>query len=235
MGRISCLAVDLDGTLTDEKGVIRHEVVRALEMLRERGVSVLIVSGASYPAVSTLAYYLPVTRLAVAENGGVVGFRSDYRLLAPIEDREAILKIVGEELNGVLLNSWQNEYRFVDLAFHPPPNLSREEAVERAARVLEPRGFEVVDSGWAIHVHRKGVNKARGLLEACGMLNIDPSLVAAVGDSEVDIPMFEVAGVSVALANAPAQVREKATYTVECDFYRGFLEAIRLLEWKNLL
>ncbi|MEM4640844.1 MAG: HAD hydrolase family protein, partial [Thermofilum sp.] len=64
MGRISCLAVDLDGTLTDEKGVIRHEVVRALEMLRERGVSVLIVSGASYPAVSTLAYYLPVTRLA---------------------------------------------------------------------------------------------------------------------------------------------------------------------------
>lgn len=235
MGYVSCLAVDLDGTLTDEDGVIHYSVVRALEELRELGVKVVIVSGASYPAVSTLAYYLPVTRLAVAENGGVIGFKGSFRLLAPIEDRETILRIVRVELDKVLVYSWQNKFRFVDLAFYPAPSLSREEALARAASVLEPRGFEVVDSGWAIHVHRKEVNKARGLVEACKIMGIDPSQVAAIGDSEVDTPMFEVAGLSVALANAPSSVKKKSVYTVENGYYRGFLEAIELLREKGLL
>ncbi|MCX8180877.1 MAG: phosphoglycolate phosphatase [Thermofilaceae archaeon] len=232
---LKCLAVDLDGTLTDSEGVIHYEVVKKLEEIKNFGVKVILVSGASYPAVVTLAYYLPVTRLAVAENGGVVGFRNNYRLLAPAEDRDAILKVIKEKLDGILLYSWQNQFRFVDLAFHPAPGLTPEQATSRASEVLSPIGYEVVDSGWAIHVHRVGVNKARGLLEACKILDLDPSSVAAVGDSEVDIPMFEVAGVSVALGNAPTRVKEKACYVVNNSYFKGFLEAVDLLERKQLL
>ena len=235
MARIECLAVDLDGTLTDEHGVIHHEVVEALERLKSKGVKVLIVTGASYPAAITLAYYLPVTRLAVAENGGVVGFRDNYRLLAPPEDKRFILEVAGQKLRGVLASSWQNMFRFVDVAFHPAPGVSSADAVKRAAEVFEPLGFEVVDSGWAIHVHRKGVNKARGLLAACEILNLDPRCTAAIGDSEVDGPMFEVASVSVALGNAPRQLKAKATYTVQGCCHVGFLEALKLLEEKELL
>lgn len=235
MLKLECIAVDLDGTLTDEAGVIHHEVLEALERLRAKGLKVVIVSGASYPAVSTLAYYLPVTRLAVAENGGVIGFRGDYRLLAPPEDKQVILGIVERELRGVLTDSWQNAFRFVDLAFHPAPGLTGREAVERAAEVLGGRGFEVIDSGWAIHVHRRGVNKARGLLEACRVLGIDRSRVAAIGDSSVDEPMFEAASVSVALGNAPKELKERATHVVGSSYYRGFLEAVRLLEGEGLL
>ena len=235
MPRVECLAVDLDGTLTDSEGVIHHEVVEALERLRRRGVKVVIVTGASYPAAITLAYYLPVTRFAVAENGGVVGFRDKYKLLGSREDKERILAAVRERLKGVLVESWQNEYRMVDAAFKPAPGLSPEEAVRLAAAELEPLGFEVVYSGWAIHVHRFGVNKGAGLLEACKALGVDPSRVAAVGDSAVDEPMFEVSGFSVALANSPDSLKRKAQHVARGSHYLGFLEAVELLESRGLL
>ena len=235
MARIECLAVDLDGTLTDERGVIHHEVVEVLERLRERGVKVLIVTCATYPAAVTLAYYLPVTRLAVAECGGVVGFRGDYRLLAPPEDKQAILDVARRELKGVLVESWQNLFRFVDVAFHPAPGVERADALRAAARAFEPLGFEVLDSGWAIHVHRRGVDKARGLRAACEILGVDPQRVAAIGDSEVDGPMFDVAAVSVALGNSPPQLRARATFAVGSGYYLGFLEAVKILEGKGLL
>lgn len=219
----------MDGTLTDSEGVIHHEVVEALEQLRERGVKVVIVTGASYPAAITLAYYLPVTRFAVAENGGVVGFRDKYKLLASREDRERILSIARERLKGVLEESWQNAFRMVDLAFKPAPGLSPEEAVKRAAAELEPLGFEAVYSGWAIHVHRFGVNKAAGLLEACRELGVEPEKVAAVGDSAVDEPMIEAAGFGIALANSPESLKRKADYVTGEGNWLGFLEAVSFL------
>ena len=235
MPRVECLAVDLDGTLTDEEGVIHHEVLEALERLKKRGVRVVIATGASYPAAITLAYYLPVTRFAVAENGGVVGFRGEYKLLGSRDDKERILAVARERLRGVLVESWQNEYRLVDAAFKPAPGLSPEEAVKLAAAELGPLGFEVVYSGWAIHVHRFGVNKGAGLLEACRALGVEPERVAAIGDSAVDEPMFEVAGFAVALANSPESLKRKASYVTRGSHYLGFLEAVKLLESRGLL
>jgi len=235
MPRIECLAVDLDGTLTDEEGVIHHEVVEALEQLKKRGVKVVIATGTSYPAAVTLAYYLPVTRFVVAENGGVVGFRDDYKLLGSRSDKELILAVARERLKGVFVESWQNEFRLVDVAFKPAPGLSPEEAVKLAAAELEPLGFEVVYSGWAVHVHRLGVNKGAGLLEACRALGIDPEKVAAIGDSAVDEPMLEVAGFSVALANSPESLKRKASHVTRESHYLGFLEAAKLLESRGLL
>ncbi len=235
MPRIECLAVDLDGTLTDSEGVIHHEAVEALERLKMRNVKVVIVTGASYPAAITLAYYLPVTRFAVAENGGVVGFRDKYKLLGSRGDKEKILAVVRERLKEVLVESWQNEYRMVDMAFKPAAGLSPEEAARLAAAELEPLGFEAVYSGWAIHVHRFGVNKAAGLLEACRALGVEPGRVAAVGDSAVDEPMLEAAGFGVALANSPDSLKRKADHVTVESHYLGFLEAVDFLENSGFL
>ncbi|RLE99384.1 MAG: hypothetical protein DRJ57_02375, partial [Thermoprotei archaeon] len=196
----------------------------------EKGVRVTSYQDHAYPLLHALAYYLPVTKLIVAENGGVVGYRSRYRLLGSEGDGEEIRRLVREELAGVLVESWQNRFRLVDMAFHPAEGLSPEEAVERARRALEPRGFEVQYSGWAIHVHRRGVDKGAGLVEACKMLGLDPRQAIAVGDSEVDRPMLEAAGLAVAVGNAPRGLRRVADIITREGYYRGFLEAIKLLE-----
>jgi len=56
-----------------------------------------------------------------------------------------------------------------------------------------------------------GVDKGTGLEALRAALAIDRRDVVAIGDSEVDLPMFPVAGRSVAMANAEPAVKDRAT------------------------
>ena len=56
-----------------------------------------------------------------------------------------------------------------------------------------------------------GVNKGTALLALCRATGIDPTDAVAIGDSEVDVPMFQVAGHSIAMANATPEVQAAAT------------------------
>lgn len=51
-----------------------------------------------------------------------------------------------------------------------------------------------------VSVTAKGVDKGAGLRALCAALGIDPAEAVAIGDSEVDVPMFEAAGLAVAVA-----------------------------------
>ena len=56
------------------------------------------------------------------------------------------------------------------------------------------------------------VSKGAALARLCGTLGVDIGETVALGDGFNDLPMLEAAGLSVAMANAPAGIREK------CDF-----------------
>jgi Cof subfamily protein (haloacid dehalogenase superfamily) len=55
-----------------------------------------------------------------------------------------------------------------------------------------------------------GVDKGSGLLALCRHLGIDPADAVAIGDSEVDVPMFRVAGQSLAMADGTDEARAAA-------------------------
>jgi hydroxymethylpyrimidine pyrophosphatase-like HAD family hydrolase len=55
-----------------------------------------------------------------------------------------------------------------------------------------------------------GVDKGSGLLALCRSLGIDPSEAVAIGDSEVDIPMFPIAGLAVAVESGTPEARAAA-------------------------
>ncbi len=55
-----------------------------------------------------------------------------------------------------------------------------------------------------------GVDKGSGLLALCRHLGIEPSQAVAIGDSEVDIPMFQVAGLSVAMSDGTEEAKAAA-------------------------
>lgn len=74
-----------------------------------------------------------------------------------------------------------------------------------------------------------GVDKGSGLLALCRHLGIEPSESVAIGDSEGDIPMFKVAGLSVAMGDGTAAAREAAsqiTGTADEDGVAQFLESL---------
>ncbi|MEM1632583.1 MAG: phosphoglycolate phosphatase [Thermofilum sp.] len=219
---------DVDLTLTDERRRISSRVVAALEELDKAGFPVVLASANAYPLTYSLARYLPTSGWVISENGGVVG-REDRVKVAVDFDAQAFRRLILELLPDVLEDSWQNSYRRVDLTFRIKAGLDPREAVRRARSALEALGLEVSYSVVAVHVHPPGVNKGRGVEILLEMLEEKPEKIVAIGDSEVDVSMFEKSDVSVALANAPEEVKAKATYVTRRAYGEGFIEAAELL------
>lgn len=90
---------------------------------------------------------------------------------------------------------------------------SRVDAVRR--RVAEALGEEVVVTTSAptyLEVLGRGVSKGAALAEVIRRLGISPGEVLAVGDAENDLDMLQLAGVGVAMGNAPARVQAAARH-----------------------
>jgi hypothetical protein len=92
-----------------------------------------------------------------------------------------------------------------------------------------------LDAHWALSsdgtrpmltITERGVEKGRGLHALCEAMGIPPTSAVAFGDSEVDLPLFRVAGMSVAMANAQAPVQDAATFVTTSADEDGFAAAI---------
>lgn len=70
----------------------------------------------------------------------------------------------------------------------------------------------------AVEISLDSANKGAALTALCDMLEIALSDVMAIGDSDNDIPMLEIVGLSVASGNAPDSVKTKVDFvTKDCD------------------
>ena len=67
---IEFIATDVDDTLTIN-GILTSGVLDTLELLNRIGKKIILVTGRSGGACTTLAQYLPVASV-IAENGGVI-------------------------------------------------------------------------------------------------------------------------------------------------------------------
>lgn len=78
-----------------------------------------------------------------------------------------------------------------------------------------------------VTVTAAGVTKGSGLIELCRALGANASEVVAFGDSDVDLPMFAVAGLAVAMGNASGAVQAAAAMVTSPADDDGFAEAVR--------
>jgi len=93
----------------------------------------------------------------------------------------------------------------------------------------------LTDSQYAYHINSKGVDKANGFLEVMNMFSAKKEDVIAIGDSETDVPLFKLAGTSVALGNAPKDVQSQATMSVPGHEGNGMIEALEAVQLQLLV
>lgn len=78
-----------------------------------------------------------------------------------------------------------------------------------------------------VEINRKGVHKGRALQQLAAQLGLDMDEVMAIGDSDNDLTMLQMAGLGVAMANAQPHIRASADAVTLDNASNGVAAAVK--------
>jgi 5-amino-6-(5-phospho-D-ribitylamino)uracil phosphatase len=242
MARYKLIALDMDGTLLDDKSQVTRANRAAIAEARRMGIHVVLSTGRGMQ--SLLPYYqdLELDSPIVAVNGSEV-WRSekelDVRQLMPYEEVMALRDIAVRE------DAWYWVYAttgvFNKENWSAAPQASEAlwlkfgyytEDAEQLERIRESIGsvgvFEMTNSHPCnIELNPVGVSKASGLRKVCQLLGLSMDEVVAMGDSLNDAAMLKEAGLGIAMGNAQDEVKQLADAVTGTNEESGVAQAIR--------
>lgn len=230
MGQIEVFAVDIDGTLTENGGGRIHlPAIENLRFLENLGHKVVYVTGRASVEAYILAVFADTTKLAVGENGGAITLAPLEHILLARKDKCLVgYEVLKKNIEGVKVKPVFS--RMTEVV------LFRSFDIEEGRKILHENklGLCLHDSKYAFHINEKGVDKGTGLKEALKVLKVDASHCVAIGDSETDIPMFDLCGHSVALNHAPDNAKARAKHVVPGSDGVGLIDAIDFIAYNYL-
>jgi phosphoglycolate phosphatase len=219
--KVRAFVFDIDGTICDYDGLLNLEAVHTIRWLKNLGYTVFLASGRGPWDTFYLGVFLGCTSIAVCENGGVL-------MTSPSEIKVYSDKAKSLEAYDLLCRHFPDVKIKSVSARLTEVVLLRTFDVKEGQKILDENGIPITinDSKFALHLSKKGLNKGKTLLEALRILEIDPENVVAIGDSDTDVPMFELCGYSAAVGNAPENVKSKAKFAAKAEIGDGTVEAV---------
>jgi phosphoglycolate phosphatase (TIGR01487 family) len=223
--RIKVFAIDIDGTITENGGGMVHlPAIENLRYLERLGYKIIYVSGRSSVEAYILSVFSGTTKIAVGENGGAVTLSPQEHIL--LADKENCLKgyeILKQNIEGAKIKPVFP--RFTEIV------LLRTFDIAEGQKILNEHNLDLhlSDSGYAFHINERRVDKARGLKKVLDILNVTPAETVAIGDSQTDIPLFDLCGYSIALNHAEENVKARARYVVSGKEGEGLIDAIEYI------
>lgn len=227
---IEAIAVDIDGTITDERRRICISAIEALRKAEDKGIPTIIVTGNVVNYAYATEVLIGCSGGIVCENGGVVFKEGENNnAVETLVDRDFVTSAedhlkekLGEKFN--IHASHDNMYRLTETVFYK--TLKREELEDALKDFKYLDELEIYDSGFALHITDKRVNKGTSLRYLCERNGINMDNVMAIGDSQNDEDFLKEAGYKIAVGNAEDRLKEISTYTCEKMFGDGVAEAI---------
>lgn len=220
--RPKIFAVDIDGTITENHSdQVSLDALEALRYMERLGHKVIFVSGRSSIEGYVLSVFAGTTRIAVGENGGAVTFGpSDHKLLGNKDECMKAFEFLKSKIPQIKIKPVFP--RMTEVV------LERTFDIDVAKKIVNENNLPVQlsDSLYAFHINSRGINKARGFSEVMTMLSVSNEDVISIGDSETDVPLFKMAGFSIALGNSAENVKSYATMSVSGKAGDGVIEAL---------
>jgi len=225
LNTIKLFAIDIDGTITiNGDGAVNLESLSKLRYLVKLGYKIVYVTGRSSLEAFVLSIFGGTTKISIGENGGVI-------TKSPTE--HILLANKGKCMQGYYLlkkefDDIENKQVFPRMT---EVVLSRTFDINKGNKILVENNLDLilVDSNYAFHINEKKINKAYGLQYLLNILKISPSEVVAIGDSETDIPMFNLCKNSITFESSKKTVKETAKFIVNGDDGEGLINALDII------
>ncbi|MGP7815605.1 Cof-type HAD-IIB family hydrolase [Niallia sp. 01092] len=242
---IKLIALDMDGTLLNNKGEITEENRQAIKEAQDKGIHVVLSTGRSIATCKEHAESLLLKTYLVTVNGSEIwDWQGNLieRNLVEAEHVEWMWELSKKNKATIWAIScgelWRDEMPkdisaldWLKFGFHIEDDQIRASVMKE----LQDKGvFEISNSSPVnIEVNALGINKAKGLKTVCEKLHISMDQVMAVGDSLNDISMIKEAGLGIAMGNAQEIVKETADKVTATNEENGVANAIRTWALNN--
>lgn len=239
MCKTKLIALDMDGTLLNDEGIVTDYTKKVLKKAAEQNVHVLLSTGRPLEMCVSYAEDLQLSSYIITSNGAEIYTANQELVEQQALDVETLEKMweIGHKKN---IHMWMiaSDAVFVegkrpsDFSDHTWLKLgyghlndSDKTYVMEALEKLGP--LEITNSSLVnLEVNAKGVNKANAIHSVCKRLGITMDQVFAIGDSLNDYQMIKEAGIGVAVQNAQETILDLADYVTENNNDDGVAKAI---------
>jgi len=221
---IKAVVFDIDGTLTYRD---RSIDLGAMDAIRRLKTLVVLATGNVFCFATAAAVLIGRISGIIAENGGVVSDGKSKIVSGNVEACRRAAEIL-ESSGKFGLKRVDALERVTEIAYSMDTNFDVNELRGMIAQCCSE--VEVVDSGFAVHIKDRNVNKGLGLTKIAELFELELDEIAAFGDSENDAQMLEVAGVGIAVGNADSTARSVADYVAREKYGAGVVEGLKHLD-----
>ncbi|GAA5261878.1 phosphoglycolate phosphatase [Methanocalculus sp. MC3] len=221
---LKAVVCDIDGTITDDRRRISISAIETLRIFIDRGIPVVLASGNTLCFLDSIARMIGTNGAVIGENGGVfqTGFDGTPHITG---DRSLCLHaydrlVTHFKEQGITLLPYSMELRYADVAF------ARIVPVDEVVSVIADLPVRVIDTGFAIHLQTPGISKGSALAALAPLLSLTPGDFVAVGDSDNDLEMLEVAGYGITMENGSEKLKKLADLVTDQKYGEGFSEGL---------
>lgn len=246
MDTIRALIFDLDGTAIPAKidGTPSSAVIQAVAEAKKY-CHVSVATGRPYPYAHAILESLAINDLCILSGGAVIySVREQKNVWEQQMDPEGIEEVlyplktfVGSHLMETDAETYR-KYPVQEFTLKQPANMVCIYAVTHteADRIL--RSTQTI-SGFAahampswtpglfdVHITHELATKKHAMQALLALLNVDHTCTMAVGDGGNDLPLFELAGIKVAMGNASDMLKKAADWIAPSVDEDGLAAAI---------
>jgi len=219
---------DIDSTLTRYKTGTINKKVKPLLRNMSKDHFLYLVSGRSRTKImedmKNLEY---VQEYAIAENGGLIlhGYTPDATQRFGSKEEPSIVWNFLIANNDDVKQDQSQGIRITEIIVLPSNTLSKQD-IQNAINETGAKA-QVLTSKTSFHISKLGVDKGSAIEELTSFLNLGDETIIAVGDSELDVPMFVTADLGFAPSNASDEIKamkDKRPTIMTQEYFEGVIE-----------
>ena len=241
MAKYKLLALDIDGTLLNDKRELTDRTVEAIKRAIDSGVHVTLCTGRPIQGVKWLVEKLAITTPVIIYNGAEIVDPKDNRILfseqllpedaVKIADlgknrNTTLIVWCNGELFGYPMNERVADYKtiartdpkpFEDIKPLAEKGVTKiiwydtVEGVDEFKKQLNPKEFKSVtyctSNPKFLEFFNSNVSKRISMERLCDLIGVTKEETVAIGDGYNDVPMLQGAGLSIAMGNAPDDIK----------------------------
>ena len=224
---IQAAVLDLDGTLIGRDEKVSPRVAAAVRQLRD-SIPVSIATGREAAHAIRFARQLGLSTPQICDGGAAIldPDSGDPLWTAPLEPQLARKIVYNLHVDGTAFIATHPEGSVKTISDASGRSLIRvsaldmdEEGADRVvAQFLPDAELHVVkvflpyNGLWAVDFTKRGVDKAAGTRRLAQMIGVDVQDMVAAGDSYNDLPLLQLCGLSIAMGDAPEELKAVADY-----------------------